>query len=194
MTHWLLIVALVGVGIPAVMYAYVVTHLMLGRLCVRHAQRFCRRNGWEFRRARWQPEFEPSGVKTEFTLVQLAERRRQIDLIAARQGADRVKSEAQAEADADKIRSIAAKIRAEVEAEGVRLMNEARNVLSPQASASVLRMRLLEKVEGIVRESVKPLERIEVEPNFPSTVWMLILYLSTFLGTKYRAIRPGILR
>ena len=93
--------------------------------------------------------------------TEVAERRRQIDLIAARQGADRVKSEAQAEADADKIRSIAAKIRAEVEAEGLRLMNEARNVLSPQASASVLRMRLLEKVEGIVRESVKPMERIE---------------------------------
>lgn len=71
MTHWLLIVALVVVGIPAVLYASLVTHFILGRLCIRHAQRFCRRNGWEFRRARWQPEFEPSGVKTEFTLVQV---------------------------------------------------------------------------------------------------------------------------
>jgi uncharacterized membrane protein YqiK len=93
--------------------------------------------------------------------TEVAERRRQIDLIFARQGADRVKSEAQAEADADKIRAIAAKIRAEVDAEGVRLMNEARNVLSPQASASALRMLLLEKVEAIVRESVKPMEKIE---------------------------------
>ena len=67
----LLIVALVVIGILAVMYAYVVTHIMLDRLCVRHAQRFCRRNGWEFRRARWQPELDPSGIKTEFTLVQL---------------------------------------------------------------------------------------------------------------------------
>jgi len=71
MTHWLLIVALVVVGIPAVLYTFVVTHNMLGRLCVRHAQRFCRRSGLEFRRARWQPELEPSGIKTEFTLVQV---------------------------------------------------------------------------------------------------------------------------
>jgi uncharacterized membrane protein YqiK len=115
--------------------------------------------------------------------TEVAERRRQIDLIGARQEAERdalrltsaaeaqkhaaadrgaaLKSEAQAEADAEKIRALAAKIRAEVEAEGLRLMNEARNILSPQASASALRMRLLEKVEAIVRESVKPMERIE---------------------------------
>jgi uncharacterized membrane protein YqiK len=93
--------------------------------------------------------------------TEVAERRRLVELITSRQDADRVKTEAIAEADADKIRALAAKIRAEIEAEGVRLMNEARNVLSPQASASALRMRLLEKVEGIVRESVKPMERIE---------------------------------
>ena len=115
--------------------------------------------------------------------TEVAERRRQIDLIGARQEADRealrltsaaeaeknaaadrgaaLVSEAQAEADAEKIRALASRIRAEVEAEGVRLMNEARNLLSPEASASALRMRLLDKVEGIVRESVKPMERIE---------------------------------
>ena len=59
-----------------------------------------------------------------------------------------LKTGATAEADAEKIRALAAKIRAEVEADGVRMMNEARNILSPQASASALRMRLLEKVEG----------------------------------------------
>src|SRR6185436_19406936 len=83
--------------------------------------------------------------------TEVAERRRQIELIASRQDADRVKTAATAEADAEKIRALAAKIRAEVEAEGVRLMNEARNILSPQASVSAMRMRLLEKVEGIVR-------------------------------------------
>ncbi|MDQ3025321.1 MAG: SPFH domain-containing protein [Pseudomonadota bacterium] len=115
--------------------------------------------------------------------TEVAERRRQIDLIGARQEAERdalrvtsaaeaekhaaadrgaaVKSDAQAQADADRIRSAATKIRAEVEADGVRLMNEARNILSPEASASALRMRLLDKVEAIVRESVKPMEKIE---------------------------------
>jgi hypothetical protein len=38
---------------------------------LRHAQRFCRRKGWEINRSRCQPAFEQSGVKTEFTLVQL---------------------------------------------------------------------------------------------------------------------------
>lgn len=76
MIRVLLIVALVVVGIPAVLYAFWVTHIMLGRLCVRHARRFCSQSGLEFRRARWQPEFErrpdgSRGVKTEFTLVQL---------------------------------------------------------------------------------------------------------------------------
>src|SRR5688572_10271960 len=70
MTRVLLIIAFVVVGIPMVLYGFWVTHIMLGRLCVRHAQRFCSRSGFEFRRARWQPEFGLSG-KTEFTLVQL---------------------------------------------------------------------------------------------------------------------------
>ena len=70
MPRVLLIVVLVVVGIPVVLYAFWATHIMLGRLCVRHARRFCSRTGLEFRRARWQPQFEPSGVKTEFTLVQ----------------------------------------------------------------------------------------------------------------------------
>ena len=81
-----LIVALVVVGIPAVLYAFWVTHIMLGRLCVRHARSFCNRSGLEIRRARWQPEFEPSGVKREFTLVQLdcldAQKQRRLVLIS----------------------------------------------------------------------------------------------------------------
>lgn len=71
MTRLLLIVAFVVVVVPAVLYAFWVAHIMLGCLCVGHARRFCRRNSLEVRRARWQPEFEPSGVKTEFSLVQL---------------------------------------------------------------------------------------------------------------------------
>jgi len=34
-------------------------------------------------------------------------------------------------------------------------------MLSPEARMSALRMRLVEKAEGIIRESVKPMERIE---------------------------------
>jgi len=72
-----------------------------------------------------------------------------------------IRAQAQADADADKIKSMATKVRAEIEAEAMRLMNEAQNVLSPEARASVLRLRLVEKAEAIIREAVKPMERIE---------------------------------
>ncbi len=115
--------------------------------------------------------------------VEVAERRKQIDLIGAQQAADRdalrlrsaaeaesaasadrgkaVRAQAEADADAVRIRAGAARIRQEIEAEGLRLMNEAANVLSPEARTSALRMQVVEKMEGIVRESVKPMERIE---------------------------------
>ena len=115
--------------------------------------------------------------------TEMANRKKQIDLISASQDAERdalrirvaaeaeklaaadrgaaVRAEAEAWADGDKIRSLATKIRLEVEAEGARLMNQAQNVLTPEARMSVMRMRLIEKMEGIIRESVRPMEKIE---------------------------------
>jgi uncharacterized membrane protein YqiK len=115
--------------------------------------------------------------------TEMAERRKRIDLIGAEQEAERdalrvrigaeaeraaagdrgaaVRADAEAHADAEKVRAIAARIRNEVEAEGLRLMNEAANLLTPEARLSAMRIRLIDKLEGIVRESVKPMERIE---------------------------------
>ena len=115
--------------------------------------------------------------------VEMAERKKAIELIGARQAAERdalrltvaahaekeasadrgyaIRAQAEADADADKIKAIALRIRAEIEAEAQRLMNEAHNMLTPEARMSALRMRLVEKAEGIIRESVKPMERIE---------------------------------
>ncbi len=115
--------------------------------------------------------------------VEAAERKKTIDLIGARQAAEReglrltlaaaaeksasadrgaaVRAQAEADADADKIKSMAMRVRAEIEAEALRMMNEAHNMLSPDARMSALRMRLVEKAEAIIRESVKPMERIE---------------------------------
>jgi uncharacterized membrane protein YqiK len=115
--------------------------------------------------------------------TEMAERRKRIDLIGAEQEAERhalrvrigaeaeraaagdrgaaVRAEAEAHADAEKVRALAARIRNEVEAEGLRLMNEAANLLTPEARLSAMRIRLIDKLEGIVRESVKPMERIE---------------------------------
>jgi uncharacterized membrane protein YqiK len=72
-----------------------------------------------------------------------------------------MRAEAEAEADSEKIRALAARIRHEVEAEGTRLMNEAQNVLTPEARLSAMRLRLVDKLDSVIRESVKPMERIE---------------------------------
>ena len=115
--------------------------------------------------------------------VEMAERKKAIDLIGAAQVAERdalrltsaalaeknasadrgaaVRAQAEADADADKIKSLAMRVRAEIEAEALRMMNEAHNMLTPEARMSALRMRLVEKAEGIIRESVRPMERIE---------------------------------
>jgi uncharacterized membrane protein YqiK len=69
--------------------------------------------------------------------------------------------EAGAFALSEETRSKAYRIRHQVESEGVRLMAEANNIASPEARASALRMRLVEKLDAIIRESVKPLEKIE---------------------------------
>ena len=115
--------------------------------------------------------------------VEMAERKKAIDLIAAAQAAEHealrltsaaaaekeasadrgaaIRAQAEADADADRIKSLAMRVRAEIEAEALRWINEAHNVLTPEARASALRLKLVEKAEAIIRESVKPMERIE---------------------------------
>jgi uncharacterized membrane protein YqiK len=115
--------------------------------------------------------------------VETAERKKAIELIGARQVAERdalrltaaaqaekaasadrgaaVRAQAEADADAEKTKALATRVRAEIEAEALRLMNEAHNMLSPEARMSALRMKLVEKAEAIIRESVRPMERIE---------------------------------
>jgi uncharacterized membrane protein YqiK len=115
--------------------------------------------------------------------VEMAQRRKAIELIGAAQVAERealrltsaaqaektasadrgaaVRAQAEADADADKIRALASRVRAEIEAEALRMMNEAHNTLSPEARTSALRLKLVEKAEAIIRESVRPMERIE---------------------------------
>ncbi|MEX2630610.1 MAG: flotillin domain-containing protein [Tistlia sp.] len=115
--------------------------------------------------------------------LEIAERRKAIELVLARQEAEREgirarlsaeterltaseKAEAQrllaeGEAESEKLRALAAKLRYEIDAEGRRQMNEAQNVLSDQSRGSEMRLRLIDRLEGIVRESVKPMEKIE---------------------------------
>jgi uncharacterized membrane protein YqiK len=92
---------------------------------------------------------------------EIAERRKLTETIAARREAERQKIAAEAAAEAEKIRALAAAERYEVDAAGARQINEADNMLSQDARTGRLREKLLERIEGIVRESVRPLEKIE---------------------------------
>ncbi len=133
-------------------------------------------------RARALAAAEEEKVFTERE-TEMATRRKGIDLIAAAQEAERealrlrvaaeaeklaaadrgqaLRVQAEAEAEAEKIRALAYRLSHEVEAEGVRLMNEAQNVLTLEARGSAARLKLIEKLDAIIREQVKPMERIE---------------------------------
>jgi uncharacterized membrane protein YqiK len=115
--------------------------------------------------------------------TEMAARRKAIELITAAQEAERdalrlkvaaeaeklvatdrglaLRAQAEAEAEAEKIRALAYRLRHEVEAEGVRLMNEAQNVPTLEARGSAARLKLIDKLDAIIREQVKPMERIE---------------------------------
>jgi uncharacterized membrane protein YqiK len=81
---------------------------------------------------------------------EIAKRRRTIEVLIAEKEAEEKRIAAEAE-----------RVRAAVEAEGQKLLNEAENVLTDQARYSLFRRKLLDRIEGIVRESVKPMEKIE---------------------------------
>jgi uncharacterized membrane protein YqiK len=81
---------------------------------------------------------------------EIAKRRKTIEVLIAEKEAEEKRIAAEAE-----------RVRAAVEAEGQKLLNEAENVLTDQARYSLFRRKLLDRIEGIVRESVKPMEKIE---------------------------------
>jgi len=68
---------------------------------------------------------------------------------------------AEKNADTARIAAEADRITAAVAAEAQCLRNEAENILSDDARAAALRAKLIDRLEGIVRESVKPMENIE---------------------------------
>jgi uncharacterized membrane protein YqiK len=83
------------------------------------------------------------------------------EMKAAKSLAEAQKIAAVASAEAEKIHALAAAQRYEVDAAGHRQLNEAENLLSNEARAGRLRGKLLDHMEGIIRESVKPMEKIE---------------------------------
>lgn len=82
--------------------------------------------------------------------TEVAERLAAIDRLLALKNADTARTAA----EADRVTAAAA-------AEAQRLRNEADNVLSADARAALIRAKLIDRLEGIVRESVKPMEKID---------------------------------
>ena len=82
------------------------------------------------------------------------------ELAVAERRADIVRTAADAESAADALRTRSADTRYEIEARGKRALNEAENLLSESAMEMRTRLAAIDKVEAVVRESAKPLERI----------------------------------
>ena len=67
---------------------------------------------------------------------------------------------AASKAEQDKHATMAAKLRYEIDAAGKEALNAAENLRSDASRRSALRLKLAEKIEGIIRESVKPMSNI----------------------------------
>ena len=104
--------------------------------------------------------------------TEVAERKKRIEMILAGLQAEREslimttvaeaeKAVAEERAEADRFQSLAARLRYEVDAEGKRALNEAENLRNDASRHSALRMKLVEHLEGIIREAVKPMEQID---------------------------------
>ena len=104
--------------------------------------------------------------------VAVAERDKQIALVAAEQEAQQqaigVKVSAEAEKDAAdnhaqamRIRAEADRVRFEVEASGIRLRNDALNTLGAEQVMLQIKQALIAALPGIIEASVKPMEKID---------------------------------
>jgi uncharacterized membrane protein YqiK len=104
--------------------------------------------------------------------TEIANRQKQIELIeaekaaeaeAARQRilAEAEKTAAQDRADADRITVAALEERLRVEAQGKVKLNEAENLRSDASRRSALHQALVQNLPAIIRESVKPMEKID---------------------------------
>ena len=81
--------------------------------------------------------------------IEKAEGMKQVDVISAA-----------SKAEQDKYETMAAKLRYEIDAAGKEALNMAENVRSDASRRSALRNKLAEKIESIIRESVKPMANI----------------------------------
>jgi uncharacterized membrane protein YqiK len=75
--------------------------------------------------------------------------------------ASKIRIIAQGESEAEKLKAEASEVSYKVEAEGTRAINEASNILSAEQIAMQIKIKLIENLDQIIKESVKPMEAIE---------------------------------
>jgi uncharacterized membrane protein YqiK len=92
---------------------------------------------------------------------EITERRKAMELINTQRETERDTLHVTAKAEAEKILAKSAAERYAVDAAGQKLIAESENVLSDASRQSRFRHKLLDKMEGIIRESVKPMEKID---------------------------------
>ena len=90
-----------------------------------------------------------------------AEERAAAARIRTESEAARTRSIAEAEADAETVLAHAAKLRSEIESAAQRAMNEADNLLSGEQVEMKVKLAIVDRLQEIIRESVRPMERIE---------------------------------
>ncbi len=121
-----------------------------------------RRKQIELILASQEAEREAIGIKVAAT----TEKSAAIDKAAAirelaQAESDRLRIIAEGEADSEKTRAAAAQIRYSVEAAGQHALNQAANLLSNEQISLKVKLHLIGHLEAIIRESVKPMERID---------------------------------
>ncbi|MEG0483005.1 MAG: flotillin family protein [Acinetobacter sp.] len=81
--------------------------------------------------------------------------------IAAQAEAEKVRLKAKGEADAKMLLAAAQEKQYQVDADGIRAVNEANNILSTEQVEMQIRLALMKYLPEIIRESVKPMENID---------------------------------
>ncbi|CCQ74389.1 flotillin family protein [Magnetospira sp. QH-2] len=109
-----------------------------------------------------EAERDAIGIKVAAEADKMAAADRAEALREEAQGeADKLRISADAEAQAERLRAEAAKVRYDVEAEGTAAVNQAKNMLSPEQVALQIKLSLIENLDGIIAEAVKPMEKID---------------------------------
>lgn len=102
----------------------------------------------------------------KITVAADAEKKAAIDRAAALRTiaeaeAAKIRIAAEGDAEAEKVRAEAAAIKYDVDATGQRAINEAQNTLDVKVIEAQIKKVLIETLPEIIRESVKPMERID---------------------------------